>query len=393
MPNRDASKAYELTRREFLRTAVVAGGGAVLAACQPPRGAPTASAPPSQRAAWEQQWDDLIAAAKREGTLVFAGPPTPAVREQMPAAFRTAFGVEIEYIGGPTGDLMTRIEAERAAGQYTLDALITGASSLYTRAYPQRMLAPLGDMLFHPDAVDPTKWSVGRPWFSDPEGKYILRLANNISSVVSTNEQHVKIADLKSWKDLLDPKYRGRISAFDPTVAGTGNNMAAFLLRNFGEDYLRALYRDQQVALSRQERQLADWLGRGQYPLSIGLNSAEIEPLKRDGFPVAAVGGLPDAPGVVTAGFGQLAVLEPSPHPNAAKLFANWMAMKEGNEVFNRAQSNGSVRTDVVSSWLPDYSLPKPGVTYFDTYDWDSFHELRNPEVQERIRQLTAQAS
>lgn len=379
-----------LTRRQFLRGATLVGG-ALLVGCQPPTaGPPTGAGLPARTGApWEREWDELVAAAKREGTLVLSGPPTPAVREDLPRAFRSSFGVEIEYLGGRTGDLMTRIEAERAAGQYTVDALVSGAQTLYLRAYPQGMLAPIGDLLVHPEATDPTKWVTGKPWFSDPDGKYILRLSNQVTTVVATGEQFVKASDIRAWRDLLDPRYRGRISVYDPTVSGTGQNTAVFLLRSFGDDYVRTVYRDQQPGVSRDERQLADWLVRGTYPVTLGLGAAELEPLRADGFEVGVSANLPDATGLVTAGFGQLAVFDPAPHPSAAKLFANWMAMKEGSEVYNRTQVNVSTRTDVINAWAPDYSIPKPGLQYLDAFDWNYVQEARNPEEVERIKRLT----
>jgi iron(III) transport system substrate-binding protein len=392
-----------ITRRALLRGTLAATVGPALLACQSgsePRTPPGAGASPgsggeapSAGSAAAAQWDELVQAARREGSLIVAGPPTPDVRTEVPAAFKRRYGIDIEYLGGRTGDLMTRLEAERAAGQYTVDVLITGASSLYNVGYPKKMFGALPPVMILPEATDPTKWQVGRVWYMDPEQQYILRVSNQLTLVTAVNTQYLRAEEIVSWHDLLDPKYRGKISADDPTVAGSGWNTANYLMRHLGEDYVRALYRDQQVAVSREERQLADWLARGQHPISIGLGTNEIVNLRADGFPLAVVlTNRPEAPGMVTAGFGMLAMLEPAPHPAAARLFMNWIASREGGEVYNRAQVNASVRTDVDNSWMPDFALPKPGVQYFDAYTWDWVTTTRGQDDLEQMRRLVGRA-
>jgi iron(III) transport system substrate-binding protein len=391
-----------LTRRALLRGTLAAAGPALLACQSAPQArtapsavaSPGASAPAAVASPPAAQWDELVQAARREGRLVLSGPPTPAVRTELPAAFRRQYGIEIEYLGVRTGELMTRLDAERAAGQYTVDVLLTGASSLYNEGYPKKMFGALPPVMILPEVTDPTKWQVGRVWYMDPDQQYILRLSNQLTLVPAVNTDYVRAEEVVSWHDLLDPKFRGKISADDPTVAGAGWNRAIYLSRNLGEDYVQALYRDQQVAVSRDERQQADWLARGQHPIALGLGANDIVNLRADGFPIAVVlQNRPEAPGMVTGGFGMTAMLDPAPNPAAARLFMNWIASREGSEVYNRAQVNASVRTDVDNSWMPDFSLPKPGVQYFDGYAWDWVTATRGPDDLEQMRRLVGRAA
>jgi iron(III) transport system substrate-binding protein len=411
----DPTTTHHPTRRDFLRTIGLGTAAALLAACQPapptpaptavpPKPAPTAApadkaplskvegpaaAPAKPAQDWEKHWNDLLAAAKQEGTLILSGPPTPEVRKELPEAFKKTFGIDMEYLGGRTGELMTRLKAERSAGTYTVDALISGATSLYTQAYPEKMLDPLPPALIHPEVTDGGKWIRGSLWFMDPEQQYILRLANYLSFNVVVNTEHVAAEEIKSLKDLLNPKYKGKISVYEPGISGTGSNTAAYLLKELGEDYVRALYQGQQPGVSRDDRELANWTARGIYPISLAHGANEIETLKKDGFKVAVLKNFPEAPGYVTAGFGLVTLMNKAPHPNAAKLFVNWIAMKEGNELFNRAQVLVSTRKDVDSSWAPDYLIPSPGVNYFDTYSWEFTSQQRSPQELERIKQIT----
>src|SRR5690242_20084837 len=88
--------------------ALAACGGAAApassAAAAKPSGtaaaSPSAAAKPAGGAAPEiaTTWDGLVAAAKKEGKVVVNGPPDPKVRDQLPAAFKKAFGIDMEFL-------------------------------------------------------------------------------------------------------------------------------------------------------------------------------------------------------------------------------------------------------------------------------------------------------
>jgi ABC-type Fe3+ transport system substrate-binding protein len=60
-----------------------------------------------------------------------------------------------------------------------------------------------------------------------------------------------------------------------------------------------------------------------------------------------------------------------APHPNAARVFANWIASREGVTVFGQLENGVPVRNDVDPTWAAPEQIPQPGGTYFDTYDPD----------------------
>ena len=80
---------------------------------------------------------------------------------------------------------------------------------------------------------------------------------------------------------------------------------------------------------------------------------------------------LPDLDTRVTAGNGLMALLNRAPHPNAARVFLNWIASREGLEVLSRAYLYATTRNDVDESFLLKEEIPQPGVPYFDSYDWE----------------------
>ena len=204
------------------------------------------------QAADKQAWDRLVAAAQREGKVVVIGPPDQDVRQTLPAAFKARFGVTLEYMGGRTSDQAGRLRAERSAGLYTTDLSISGVQSMSTIFHRENMLAPLRPELILPEVVDGSKWKKGALWFADPEQQYVLRISNQVQPSFYVNTAIVKAGEIRSGKDLLDSKWRGKIAGEDPTLLGSGVNMAARIYLAYGEQGVKQLYVDQKPMLSRE---------------------------------------------------------------------------------------------------------------------------------------------
>lgn len=343
---------------------------------------------PGNAAQAASAWDELVAAAQREGTVVVTGPAHPEVREALPAAFKARFGVNLEYIGGPASAAAAKLKAERAAGIYTVDATLAGIQTMATILYREGLLDPIKPLLVLPEVLDGSKWKRGSLWFMDPEQQYVLRLFSTESEEFSINTQQVKPEELRSAQDLLDPKWKGKIATHDPTVPGTGSNQAARFYTQFGEDFVKRLYVDQAPVFSRDERQLTDWLLRGTYPIVFGVDDARIDEMRKEGMPVRAIHSLPDLPATVAVGNGLVGLFKNAPHPNAAKLFINWLASKEGLEVYARAVKWSPTRNDIdEKSFVPAASIPTPGAAYFDLSDWE-FTVTKKEKARQRIKEL-----
>jgi ABC-type glycerol-3-phosphate transport system substrate-binding protein len=72
----------------------------------------------------------------------------------------------------------------------------------------------------------------------------------------------------------------------------------------------------------------------------------------------------------VSGGFGLVGLWTHAPHPNADKVFVNWIASKEGSTLFGRADGSASIRAAVDSTaWLPASLIPKPNGEYLDAYE------------------------
>jgi ABC-type Fe3+ transport system substrate-binding protein len=323
---------------------------------------------------WSVTLDELAAEAKSEGKVVVIGPAHQGVRRDLPVAFKKRFGIEMEYLGGRGGAAAARIQAERAAGHYTTDVALAGIQTLATVMYPQGMLDPIKPILVVKDALAGPQWRTGEPWFIDPKKEYALRLFSYVGEMFTINTKFVNPDEIKSARELLlNPKWKGKIVAHDPRGSGTGSNVATqYYLKLGGEEFLRKFYVDQQPRFSRNERQITDWLLRGTYPIVIGGDFAEVEKMRAEGHPVMSIYKLPDLQPMLSGGNGNIVLFNKAPHPKAAKLLINWLASKEGLEVYARVSERATNRTDVnEKSFLTEHVVPQPGGDYFDAYDWE----------------------
>jgi iron(III) transport system substrate-binding protein len=343
----------------------------------------------AQTADWKKSWDETLAAARKEGKVVVSGPPSPELRQAMPAAFKQRYGIPLEFLAGRGSETATKLRTEHQAGVMTVDVVIAGIQTMATILYREKMLDPVRPALVLPEVTDGSKWKKGKLWFSDPDDQYVLRLSNTISPTFYVNTSQVKPGELRTAKDLLDPKWKGRISLQDPTIPGSGSNHAAQLYLQLGEDFVKKLYIDQNPAISRDTRQITDWVARGSYAISLGGEDQQVAQLQKEGIPITTLN-LSDTRQLLSAGFGQLALLRGAPHPNAAKVFLNWISSKEGGEIFARALSTASTRNDIDESFLSPEVIPQAGGNYFDTYDWE-FTVTTKETVRLRMKELVQQ--
>ena len=308
------------------------------------------AAPKSNAAEVNAEWQRLVAAAKKEGKVVIGAPPGSDFRIEAQAALKKRFDLESEFVQAPGPNLMSKIVAEKQAGAVTVDAFLigpcTGNSQLKSDLYE-----PLAPVMTLPEVKDPAKWFGGHLWADNQSGKNLLySFVAQMTPSIYYNTNLVKPQEVRSYNDLLDAKWKGKIGLRDPRVPGGGLAMWAFLLDTKGEEYLRKLAQ-QDMFVSRNARQIADALAKGSLAMTIGVGYRDFDAFLDANLPVKHLPTLKEGT-YVSGGNGILGIVKGSPHPNAAKVFFNWLLSREGQELHNRTAQQPSRRLDVDAKGL-----------------------------------------
>jgi iron(III) transport system substrate-binding protein len=324
-----------------------------LAACGQSQAAPTSQAPAAQASA-TNSWDSAVAAGKKEGKLVLSGPPSPVWRSSLTAFEKDYPDIKVEYTGTTSRDFWPRITQEQKNGQFLWDLRVGGPDPSVFAARDQGILAPVKPLLVLPEATDESQWfgAAQNLVWADNAKEYMRNFLAYGSSQIMVNRDLVTADAFSSGKQLIDPKWKGKIVLQDPR-GGSGLGSVTTIMVAYGEDFLKTLLSQQAVAVTAENRQEAEWLVRGNYVIGIGNVSDELVSFKQQGLNANVVL-LDDAPPSLSIGFGSTQLLKNPPHPNATKVFANWlMTQKAQANLVKTVQSVNSLRLDVQPG-LPD---------------------------------------
>ena len=341
-------------------------------------------AAPVKAAEWREEWEKTLAAARREGTIVAGIPASAELRKQIGSGYKERFGIAIELFPSRGPENATRIINEYSAGVRYFDILVAGGATPLTMV-SAGATDPLEPYMILPEVKDPAQWWGGHIWEDNVTTKrYIYAFQCYRSQTFWHNTSQVRAEEIRSYEDLLNPKWKGRTGFLDPRNPGSGQNSWTFLWKVKGEDYLKKLAR-QDLLVSQNQRQIAEGLAKGKLAFTIGLSHYNYEPFLKSGLPVKPVAAIKEGEHA-NNGSGVLSVVKNPPHPNAAKLFVNWLLSKEGQGLYGRAMIQGTRRLDVETEWLKEFGVEacKDTISVEDYYRLETHLEssvtkLRNP--------------
>jgi ABC-type Fe3+ transport system substrate-binding protein len=332
-------------------------------------------------------WEQTLVKAKQEGQVVLgSGIGIPAFRQNVVRVFAKRFGFDVEIRVLEGAELTTVVGRECGAGRPSNDVLLGGLSELIS-VYPKGCLSPAKPRLVLDEVVNPQNWKGGLLKWSDPEGQFFLQTSDQVYGSLIINSKLIRPHEITSMKDLLRPQYAGKIASYDPRKSGAGQSDATYWYAALGEDFVKRLFVDQKVVYTSDHRQLAEWIARGVYLVGLGSVDRNVEPLRQEGLPIGIIPTLTDAPGYITGGSSVLKLVKDSPHPSGATVLFNWLASKEGQEIFSQATGHPSRRVDVGSKGVPSHRIPNPGTDYLDTYTYE-FYSKKRPEISKKLTEL-----
>lgn len=314
------------------------------------------------------EWDRIVAAAKQEGKVAVVGAPENAAREPLTRAFQRKYGIAVEYLGIFARELTPRLNAERSAGQYLWDIYVHGTTTALTALVPAGMFDPLEPTLVLPEVIDLNNWRGRVLEFAD-SGRRVLVMTPSQRGTLFVNKNLVSPGEIRSYKDLLEPKWKGKLVMDDPRRAGPGQGTFSFFYMHpgLGADFIRSLAR-QQPALLHDFQQEIDAVGLGRFPVLVGGADDVAEERIRQGVPILIVDPRKILEGTyLSPANGAVALFNRYPHPNAAKLYLNWLLSKEGQTAFAVSGGYVSARLDVPTDYVSPWRAPTPGAV--KTYD------------------------
>ncbi len=182
----------------------------------------------------------------------------------------------------------------------------------------------------------------------------------------------------RTWKDLLDPKWKGKIQLGDPRQKGTRYIQYYHLREKYGIDFWKGLAK-QDCRIEEKAGDLSSELLSGEYPIAgTYLGYFAYGRSIKKGEPIRAVWPSGEVPVVL----GPVAIVAEAPHPAAASLFMDFILSLEGQVLFQTLLGTYSVRNDVPP--LPG-KIPFSELKPFPT-DWNDYQlkqETYNREFTE----------
>ena len=356
--------------------------GAVVMACLL---AGTAGGPAAAADDWKAEWERVKAAARKEGKLVIAIPPNPTLRQKIEKIMAEKFGIQVELVLARGSLAAPRIAEEFKAGVHYFDVAILSAQQVMTTLRPLGAIQPLANLWILPEVKDPKQWWGGHI-YSDKGQKFAYSPSAYMLDNVWYNGSAVKVDEVKSWDDLLKPKFKNKIGLFDPRIGGAGRGIWGFVWKAKGEEYLTRLAA-QNLVLGKR-RPLADQLAKGKVDITIGPTFYTFRKFVKAGLPVKPFPRLREGSYVSVGNGGPVAMAKPA-NPNAAKVFVNYLLSKEGQDMYSRAHVQATRRLDVDTSWMPSFGVrpAKDSITVADFHAREnqseaSLSKVRHPALK-----------
>jgi iron(III) transport system substrate-binding protein len=298
---------------KFTRRNVIKGGTAIAAAtvfAEPIR----AQAPAAQAIT-----PALIEAAKKEGKLAFYTAMDLAFAQRLGKAFEAKYpGIAVRVERSGAERIYQRIGQEYSTNIHAVDVVNTADAAhciVWTRNGWLQPYVP-EDVAKHYDKA-----------YYDPNGLYVV--TRILVSPIAYNTNLVKKEEApKSFADLLDPKWAGKMCKGHPAYSGTIMNATFQIARDIGWEYFEKLAK-QKVMQLQSATDTPKKVQLGERAVMVDGAGYFIIRFKEEGHPVEIVYPTEGTP----LASGPSAVFKAAPNPNAARLFQNWMHSREAQQM------------------------------------------------------------
>jgi iron(III) transport system substrate-binding protein len=307
----------------------------------------------------------LVQAAKKEGSVMWYTSLALPSATSIAHFFKTKYtGIDVEVHRTGSQRVLQRVMQEASAGIKTVDVIHTSDAGHFVLMKDKGML-----LKYTPQGTAP--FPAG---FKDKDGFYFGMRAT--LSVIATNPKIVPDKDApRTWKDLLNPKWKGKMVSAHPGYSGIIMTHVLALVNLYGWDYFRDLAKNS-LHLVQSANDPAGVVASGERP--VGVNGAEYFYYKtqKQGNPIKIIYPSEGIPLVVSP----VAIAKDAPHPNAAKLFSEYIFAKESQQLLADKEGLYTGHPDVT------YPADKPKLKDLKLLSVDAEElEKRNAEIKKRF--------
>jgi iron(III) transport system substrate-binding protein len=309
--------------------------------------------------------DARLEAAKKEGKVVWYTSLALSSSEKVAKLFETAYpGVKVEVHRTGSQRVLQRMMQELSSNIKNVDVVHTSDAGHYVLLKEKKLL-----MAYAPAGIE----AFG-PGFKDRDGyHYGLRATVN---VIAYNTKAVPAAEApRTWKDLLDPKWRGKLVTAHPGYSGVIATHVLALVHLHGWDYFKALAQNKPM-LVQSAVDPSGVVASGERPVAADGGDYTFYQAKKKGNPVEIVYPKEGVPLVVSPS----AITSFAPHPNAAKLFTDFIFSLDVQQVLADTEGLYSGHPQV------KYPADKPRLSDLKVLPVDAAElEKRNEEIKTRF--------
>src|SRR2546423_2282512 len=268
--------------------------------------------------AGDAQTPNHLEAARKEGKVVWYTSLVLPSAERVAKLFETAYpDVKVEVHRTGSQRILQRVMQELQANIKNVDVVHTSDAGHYVLLKEKKLLAK-----YTPAGVE--AFPAG---FKDKDGYYYgLRATVN---AITYNTKVVSAAEApKTWKDLLDPKWKGKMVTAHPGYSGVIATHVLALVHLYGWDYFQQLAQNR-LMLVQSAVDPAGVVASGERPVAVNGGDYTFYQTRKQGNPIEIVYPKEGVPLVVSP----TAIAAGAPHPNAAKLFTDFTFSRELQQV------------------------------------------------------------
>jgi iron(III) transport system substrate-binding protein len=309
--------------------------------------------------------DARLEAARKEGKVVWYTSLALPSAEKVAKLFEAAHpGMQVEVHRTGSERILSRVMQELQAGIKNVDVVHTSDAGHFVLLKSKNLL-----MRYTPAGVD------GFPaGFKDKDGYYYGLRAT--VSVIAYNTKALTAAEApKTWKDLLDPKWKGKMVTAHPGYSGVIATHVLALVNQYGWDYFKQLAQNR-LMLVQSAVDPSGAVASGERQVAVDGGEYTFYQTRKKGNPIEIVYPKEGVPLIVSP----TAITSFAPHPNAARLFTDFTFSREIQQVM--ADSEGLYTGHPAVKYPSD----KPKLSDLKLLSVDPEElEKRNEEIKKRF--------